>query len=150
MIEKKTMNFSDFSSNCYQEVFEVLSNMKKTDVMSIPIELLQTIKNKRNKKFVTRIDRNDLFNEKNISIEAMDFLCWLYFNYLIEKKEQNKLLNYYYMPKNEFNYNELFNKNIFQNISNEEQTNINIYQKKKTFIEKIKIFIFKILCKDRE
>ena len=126
MIEKKTMNFSDFSSNCYQEVFEVLSNMKKTDVMSIPIELLQTIKNKRNKKFVTRIDRNDLFNEKNISIEAMDFLCWLYFNYLIEKKEQNKLLNYYYMPKNEFNYNELFNKNIFQNISNEEKTNINI------------------------
>lgn len=143
----ETLNFFDYSSNCYQEVFEVLRNMNKTDVMSIPIEILQIIKNKRNKNFVTRIDKNDLFNEKNISSEAMDFLCWLYFNYLIEEKEQNKLINYYYTPKREFNYNELFDKNIFQNKSNEEQTNITVYNEKKSFIEKIRIYIFNMLRK---
>ena len=36
------------SANTYSEVFEVLSNMDKSIVMKIPLEILEIIKNNRN------------------------------------------------------------------------------------------------------
>lgn len=35
------------TSNTYKELYEILSYMDKTTVMKIPIEILQTIKNKK-------------------------------------------------------------------------------------------------------
>ena len=65
----------------YEELYEVLSNMDKTTVMRIPEEILNRIISQRNKNFKSSIDEDDLFNENNISKDAMDLLCWIDYNY---------------------------------------------------------------------
>lgn len=79
------------SSNTYEEVYEILSYMDKITVMRVPEEILNTIKNKRNVNFKTRIDKNDIFNEENISKEAIDFLCWIDYKYWMDENRKTKI-----------------------------------------------------------
>ena len=65
----------------YEELYEVLSNMDKATVMKIPEDILNKIITQRNTSFKTAIDDDNLFNENNISKEAMDLLCWIDYNY---------------------------------------------------------------------
>lgn len=69
------------SSKTYKELFEILGCMDKMTVMKIPMDILQTIKNKKDNYYKTRIDRKDLFNEQNVSSETIDMLCYFYKNY---------------------------------------------------------------------
>lgn len=52
------------SAEDYEEIYEILSCMDKMVVMKIPIEILNIINVKRNKEYVSKIDKNDLFNLK--------------------------------------------------------------------------------------
>ena len=79
------------SSNTYEEVYEILSYMDKITIMRVPEEILNTIKNKRNVNFKTRIDKNDIFNEENISKEAIDFLCWIDYKYWMDENRKTKI-----------------------------------------------------------
>ena len=74
------------SKEC-QEIFEFLSYMNKSEVMKIPIEILNFIKNNRNEKYKTKIDKNDLFNFDNLSENSLDFLLYIDNTYWKEKEE---------------------------------------------------------------
>ena len=89
--------------NAYTEVFEILKNMDRKLVMKIPIEIVKTIKDNRNIEYKVKIDKNDIFNKKNISKRALNILGWLKINYLSEKDEKMKLINKYI--KNELKNN---------------------------------------------
>lgn len=89
--------------NAYTEVFEILKNMDRKLVMKIPIEIVKTIKDNRNIEYKVKIDKNDIFNKKNISKRALNILGWLQINYLSEKDEKMKLINKYI--KNELKNN---------------------------------------------
>lgn len=69
------------TSRTYKELYEILSYMDKVTVMKIPIEILQTIKKKKDNKYITKIDKKDIFNEKNVSKETIDLLCCFYKHY---------------------------------------------------------------------
>lgn len=69
------------SAKTYKELYEILSYMDKETVMKIPISILQTIKNKKDNRYITKIDKNDLFNEHNVNRETIDLLCYLYKHY---------------------------------------------------------------------
>lgn len=69
------------TSKTYKELYEILSYMDKVTVMKIPIEILQTIKKKKDNKYITKIDKKDIFNEKNVSKETIDLLCYFYKHY---------------------------------------------------------------------
>ena len=69
------------SAKIYKELYEILSYMDKVTVMKIPISILQTIKNKKDNRYITKIDKNDLFNEHNVNRETIDILCYLYKHY---------------------------------------------------------------------
>ena len=69
------------TSETYKELYEILSYMDKVTVMKIPIEILQTIKNKKDNKYITKIDKKDIFNEQNINRETIDLLCYFYKHY---------------------------------------------------------------------
>ena len=69
------------SAKTYKELYEILSYMDKVTVMKIPISILQTIKNKKDNRYITKIDKNDLFNEHNVNRETIDLLCYLYKHY---------------------------------------------------------------------
>ena len=79
------------SSNTYEEVYEILRYMDKITVMRIPEEILNTIKKKRNVNYKTKIDKNDIFNEENISKEALDFLCWIDYKYWMDESRKMKI-----------------------------------------------------------
>lgn len=109
--------------NCNEceEIFKVLSYMNKSEVMKIPIEILNFIKNNRNENFKTNIDRNDLFNLNNLSENSLDFL--IYIDNIYWKDKQN-LLNMHNMETfkfekaNEVDLTIINNKNVFQKILN--------------------------------
>ncbi len=47
--------------------------MDKITVMKNPIEILQTIKKKKDNRYITKIDKNDIFNEKNVNRENEEY-----------------------------------------------------------------------------
>lgn len=69
------------SSNTYKELYEILSYMDKVTVMKIPLEILQNIKKYKNNCYKTKIDKKDIFNEKNVNKETIDLLCYFYKHY---------------------------------------------------------------------
>ena len=76
------------SSNTYEEVYEILRYMDKFTVMKIPETILNKILKNRNSNFKTQIDKNDIFNEENVSKEAIDFLCWLAYKFWINENRK--------------------------------------------------------------
>ena len=80
------------NENTYTEVFEILSYMDKMTVMKIPVELLKFIRDNRNENYKTLIDKNDIFNMKNISEETKHFLAWLDVNYWMDEEKKNRLI----------------------------------------------------------
>ena len=78
-------------ANMYAEVFEILGCMNKQEVMRIPVNILEFIKQERSKTYQTRIDKYDLFNPDNIDTRTLNFLAWLMMDYMAND-EQRKIL----------------------------------------------------------
>ena len=139
------------SGETYEELYEILAQMDKPTVMKIPEEILNNIKSRRNKDYKTRIDRNDLFNESNISKETVDLLCWLDYNYWMnESKKDNikHIISSNYEKENDlkrqkYNPDIIFTEKTFKELvdnSNEELAEI----PKDSFFTKLKIFFSRL------
>ena len=76
------------NSNTYTEVYEILSYMDKQTVMKVPIDILNYIKDNRNKEYTTCIDENDIFNMNNISSETKHVLAWIDVNYWMSEEKK--------------------------------------------------------------
>lgn len=132
----------------YEELYEVLSNMDKATVMKIPEDILNKIITQRNTSFKTAIDDDNLFNENNISKEAMDLLCWIDYNYWASperKKEVDDIKKREEILKDEnFDAHSIFEKNDMRPSNVESITNSSqelIEKKKNSFISRIKNII---------
>ena len=79
-------------ANMYAEVFEILGYMNKQEVMRIPMNILEKIKNERSKSYKTRIDKLDLFNPKNIDNRTANFLTWLMIDYMANDEQREKIV----------------------------------------------------------
>ncbi len=138
------------SGNTYEEVYEILSYMDKMTVMKIPENILNHIKEHRNTEFKTRVNKNDIFNQKNVSKDAIDILCWLDFNYWMNNSQKDEIKKWNYQKKlleeekkqKTYNYNKVFKKvDNIQNILTEEKS---LILKKEHWYHKILNFIIKI------
>ena len=79
------------SANTYEEVYQILSVMDKDTVMKIPLEILENIKLNRNSNYLTRIDKNDIFNESNVSKETIDILCFFDYHYWMDSNRKSNI-----------------------------------------------------------
>lgn len=77
------------------EVFEILSYMNRKTVMKIPCEILSIIKENRNINYVSKIDKNDMFNPNNLSEDAISILSWLDLEYLASNESKEEKLKIY-------------------------------------------------------
>lgn len=133
------------SSNTYEEVYEVLSYMDKITVMKIPDFILKKIKDNRNVDYKTKINKNDIFNEQNLSKESVDFLCWLNYTYLIDNSQKNNIDKKItkISAKQEEQKREQYNsQNLFKNkqpiVKNQSTTTTSIVEyNEKNFLQKI-------------
>ena len=85
----------DYDSCIYQEVYEILSLMDKKTVMKIPLEILQTIKENRNKEYVTQIDKNDIFNIENLNEDTIKLLSLIDLNYWINTEKYENITKFF-------------------------------------------------------
>lgn len=121
-------------------------------MMKIPESILRNILEKRNKEFKTRIDKNDLFKEENMSKEAVDILCWLEYKFLMSeenKKEIDKIKNRKLKEMENKNYdlNNLFKK---KEIAEAHINNIQLIEKKeKSWLKKILDNIIKFFARKK-
>ena len=136
------------SANTYEEVYEVLGYMDKITVMKIPEEIILKIREKRNPNFITKIQKENIFDENNISKEAVDLLCWLDYTYWRNDNERSKI-NDIIKEKNEFEEKLKRDKyspdDIFKNKKNNEivseetkpEENSMVEYTEKNFLQKI-------------
>lgn len=75
----------------YSEVYEILSYTNKELVMKIPIEILEKIKNKRNPHYISKIDKKDILNRKNISKQTLSVIAYLQFKYWMTNSERERI-----------------------------------------------------------
>lgn len=112
------------TKNSYSEVFELLKHIDRNDLKKIPMNLLETIKENRNEKYMPDINFNDINN--SLSKKAIALYMWLYLTYItdnIEEKERiNKIL---YNNEIEVKSNLRLNDNMFKKMSYDEQTKEN-------------------------
>ena len=94
------------SGDTYEEVFQVLKHMDKVSVMRIPENILNNIIKNRNSNFKTNIDKNDIFNQNNISSSAMDVLCCISYNYWMDICEKDLI--------NQINKNRIIFKDVYE------------------------------------
>lgn len=137
------------SGQVYEELYEILYNMDKLTVMKIPEKILLKIKENRDKEYITKIDKNDIFNFENISEETARILAWLDYNYCMEENDKEQLKKDYNKYKENIN-NQKQKKyeaeNIFKTKTRQEEKNesISIIQYKKSvftiLVKKIKSF----------
>ena len=138
-------------SNTYEEVYQILKNMNKATVMRVPNNVLNNIINNRNSNFKTRIDKKDLFNQENISKEAMDLICYIAYNYWLDSDEKRKIdiINQDFYRESEkekskkYNPDNLFNKNKELNLQIQKDNFLMEYKDNKTSL--IKRIIKKII-----
>ena len=109
------------------EAFEILSYMDKKSVMKIPEYILTKMKENRDLSYITKIDKNDIFNVDNISKNTVRILCWLDTEYLrikelavpdkdiFEDKKQKKIENKQQENTQMIKYKK---ENIFEKILN--------------------------------
>lgn len=79
------------SRNVYSEVFELLGYMDKITVMKIPIEILNKIKENKNDEYISRIDKNNIFNRDNVLPETIKYIAWLDVNFWESEEEKERL-----------------------------------------------------------
>ena len=79
------------TENVYSEVYEILSYMDKISVMKITMEILNTIKENRNKKYISKINKKDIFNRNNVLPETIKYMAWIDVNYWETKEEKERL-----------------------------------------------------------
>ena len=106
------------SENVYAEVFEILSYMNKSVVMKIPMEILESINKKRNRNYISKIDKNDIFNTNNINYDTVKVLAWLDVNYWMNKDKKEKLKEKAIernIPKYTIEKQDIFKKNKHEN-----------------------------------
>ena len=132
------------SGDVYEEVYEVLMCMNDAAVNKIPKDIFNNIKEKRNIHFYTKINKKDIFNKNNISKEAMDFLCYLDYNYWMNdenKKKVRDINSQRKLAEEEEKLKKYNPDNIFKNrndvVKNEESNTSIIELKKEGFFKKI-------------
>lgn len=105
------------------EIFEILSYMDKQQVMKIPVSLLENFKNNRQKDYISRIDKNDIYNKNNISKRALRILAYLNVNYWVDENKKAELVEQYRKNdiKNMEKLKEEYPIDIFENRKTEEK-----------------------------
>lgn len=140
------------SANTYEELYEILSFMDKQSVMKIPINILNTINEQRNPKYQTRIDKNDIFNENNVSKETIDLLCYLDYHYWMDdskKAEVDRIRKQKFQEDDDKKRKQYNPNDIFKKVEKEElvenMTSTSLKEYKESIFERFRNFIFKLL-----
>ena len=132
-------------SNVYSEVYEILSYMDKETVMKVPMGILENIKNRRNKDYISKIDPDNIFDPQNVDEKTLEILACIDVNFWMEeskkeelkKKYQNKIKLEELAKKQKYGNYDLFANNDVKLKDNIEEKNELVVKKKFSWFQKI-------------
>lgn len=89
------MNMDTKTRIAYAEVMQVLKYFDRNQVMKVPIEIVEYFKENQDKNYISKIDKEDIFNKNNISREALAILAYLNLTYWANEEEKKELKSIY-------------------------------------------------------
>lgn len=120
------------NANVCSEVYELLGAMDKMTVMKIPMKILEDIKQRRNKEYISKIDKNDIFNRDNVLPETIKYIAWLDVNFWENEEEKQRLkkLHFEQLRQKEIAKSQEYSSDIIfkkrnDNNTKEQEVNIN-------------------------
>lgn len=140
-------------NNAYTEVYVIINNLAKEDYNKIPLDMINAIRENRNKNYRFAIDEHLELREQKLLPETKAILFNLFRDYLATKEQRNKILNFQHIEtinlekkkKKEYKgSNNLFTSNNKKK-SIEENQKLPAVIKKENFVEKVINFIKKLL-----
>lgn len=138
---------NDLYAKAYTEVYEILKNISKNDLNKIPKEVLNVLKEKKDKEYNFRLKEDTEFENQKLLRETKILLAILYRDYWATKEEKEKITRKWRndIIKNEEKkkYNELFKNKKQQIVESENSNNLLSEVKKQKLFEKIICFIKK-------
>ncbi len=144
-------------AKAYTEVLEIIKYFPKEEYSKIPLKKIEFYKNNMDKNYNFTINPEIDLDKQNISMETNAIMVNLYRDYFANEQQKLKIehildLN---QEKEEQEKREKYNPNdIFKNREKNESSNMQmtetnsttaLIEYKKTFFEKFKTFILKIL-----
>ena len=100
------------TKNVYSEVFELLKFTNREDLKKVPVNLLETIKENKNNKYVPTINLNDI--NTSISSKARSLYIWIYLTYISkDDKEKDEITKVLQANQTEIKEEIKLNENIF-------------------------------------
>lgn len=89
------MDMNNGTKTAYAEVMQVLKYFDRNQVMKIPIEIIEYFKENQNENYISKIDKEDIFNKNNISREALEILAYLNLTYWADEEQKKELIKMY-------------------------------------------------------
>ena len=131
-------------TNAFAEVYEILQHLDKDEYKKISLNLIDTIKNNRNTRYVYKIDFDKKLKEQEMLPETKAILFNIFRDYLSTKAQKNKIKKWQLEDwkkleeekKKKYNSEVYFSKNI-QNTSISKSENKLIEVKEKSLWKKI-------------
>ena len=78
--------------NAYKEVFVILQELNEEEYNKIPVEIIETIKNKMNKEYEVKIDFGKNIKEQELLPKTKAILFNLYRDYCASKTDKEKII----------------------------------------------------------
>ena len=101
----------------FSEVYEILQYLEKDEYKKIPSDLIETIKNNRNKKYLYNIDSEKKLKEQQMLPETKAILFNIFRDYLATPEQKAKIIRMQNeaRQKNELKKQQMYNTDVFAN-----------------------------------
>ena len=128
--------------NAYTEVYTILQELNEEEYKKIPPEVVEAIKENRNKEYEYELDDELELKEQPMLPETKAILFNIFRDYLATPEQKAKIIRMQNeaRQKNELKKQQMYNTNVFVNKLNENQT---VNNNETMQIEKYKESIFK-------
>ena len=104
------------------EVDEILMHLSKSEYEKIPKEILQNIKENKDKNYLWKFDKSKKLGEQDINRDTIALLAYINMNYLLDEKQKSFMKTIYQINEQnkrkensttnmKSDFNELFKKN---------------------------------------
>lgn len=143
-------------NNAYTEVYVIINSLAKEDYNKIPLDMIQAIRENRNKNYRFAIDKDLNLKEQKLLPETKAILFNLFRDYLATKEQRDKILNFQHIErihlekkkKEEYKGSDnLFTSNNKKKFI-EKNEKLPVVIKKENFVEKVINFIKRLFMNE--
>ena len=137
------------------EVDEILNHLTNENYLKIPKNIIQVIKDNKDKHYVWKYDNTKKFENQNLNSDTLALLAYINTEYLLSDEQKQIMIQYYKLnqqrhekaKKGKYNSFEISKKSNDNHINDEKAPNMPTVKNEDNFLSKILKRFFKALKK---